>query len=112
LAAGDPRLKVRDGGDGQKDIVTPAGYHRITLNNCVTMCFEELQESPFHLRQGVTLSDRRIAYEGVLIARCIAAGFSVRVKGPEDAAAGFASLAIKSLVLEKGDSVDVPQVRP
>jgi len=112
LATSHPRLKVRDRGYRQEDIISPPSDYRIAIDHRVAALLEKPQERVLHLKQAIPLAYRRIANESILIARRIAARFPASVQGPKGTPARRAALALKALVLKEGDPIDVLQSSP
>lgn len=107
MAARHPRLKIRDGGYGEEDVVAPASDDRITLDHLMAFSLEESQESPLHFLERVLAFGRGVSYERVLDARGVPASFPLGVQGPEIPPATRAALAFEAFAREELDLVNV-----
>ena len=105
LSGGHKRLEIGDGGNGEVNVVSPAGHHRIPLDTSVPSGLKEAEVMLAHLVYGVLALEYGRAYEGIGIAGRVPAGPPLAVPGPEEFAAFVALLALESLIHEEVQSI-------
>ena len=95
-AACHKRLEIRNRGDGEVDIVPPAGHDRVTFDPRVPLLLKKGEVGLAHGIEGVRSEDR-VADEIIGFAGSIPADLPGAVAGPECRTADFADLADKTL---------------
>ena len=93
------RLEVRNRGDGEVDVVPPAGRDGVPVDPGVVVPLEEREVGLAHLVEGVGREDG-VPDERVRLAGSVSADLPFRVAGPERGAAARADPPFEPLVAE------------
>lgn len=105
LTRGHERLEISDRCNGEINVVTPSGNHRISGYARVASGLEVAQIVLPHLVKAVLALEHGSANECVRIAWRVATGLSGRIPGPEELVAAWAFPTFEPSVCEEIQSI-------